>query len=138
MYYYTYYSSNYYSYSGYSPYYSYSDYSGYSYSGYSYSDYSSYSYYSYYYYSYYTDYSYSGYRCVGSDSYYGICNEYAINENFYGGGGYSDIEVPSSTGCVSDMTSRDTAGDDCTWYDARPGKYCHGRWWDDSDFSVAD
>ena len=39
--------------------------------------------------------------------------------------------------CVSDMTTSDNAGDNCEWYDARPGQYCNGPWNDD-DFSVSE
>jgi len=59
-----------------------------------------------------------------------------------GGGVYDgSVEVASDAGygavCASDLTTSDSSGDSCTWYDLYSGQYCEGTW-DDADFSAVD
>jgi len=44
------------------------------------------------------------------------------------------VSVPAET-CNSDLTTFDSAGDSCTWYDLYGGTVCEGTW-DDEDFSA--
>ena len=55
-----------------------------------------------------------------------------------GGGVFGDESVtpsaPAET-CNSDLSTNDSYGDSCTWYDLYGGENCEGTW-DDDDFSA--